>query len=354
MDAAEKERPHHNRFTQTLTRLINQPKFELHLKVFDLNNVPLVSGHSFIKWHLANSMHAEQRGRTSRCPILNHRVDYNFSKVVPSIRIPVDRNLNLAECNIEFEVMQEFSTAAAGLRDERVPLGVVRLNLSEFVEESDALTSRKRSASLSGGGNLSASTTAGPMGPPPLPKTCGGEDVVEDGIVRRYLMQESKINSTLKVSILMVQTDGERNYVAPPLRTAPVFGGISGFMPGAEQTEQDDTGRTPPCPPSLYTQLTQPRRLPPQHPKVPRRRRAPGPLPQRPDGDLVRPARGAPRLRRGREPLLRRQRLGPLPLHLPLLPALPQGRDPIPRRRRHQRKPLGRRGLRRDAAAVGL
>lgn len=33
MDAADGERPHHNRFTQTLTRLVNQPKFELHLKV---------------------------------------------------------------------------------------------------------------------------------------------------------------------------------------------------------------------------------------------------------------------------------------------------------------------------------
>ncbi|KAK3363417.1 hypothetical protein B0T25DRAFT_527361 [Lasiosphaeria hispida] len=43
-------------------------------------------------------------------------------------------------------------------------------------------------------------------------------------------MQESKINSTLKISILMAQVDGERNYVAPPLKTAPVFGGIAGFV----------------------------------------------------------------------------------------------------------------------------
>lgn len=206
--------------------------------------MPLVSGHSFIKWHLVNSIHADQRGRTSRCPILNHRVDYNFSKVVPSIRIPVDRNLNLAECYIEFAVLQEFTTVAANLRDERVPLGVVRLNLSEFVEESDALTSRKRSASLSTGSQLSTMATSGSMGPPPLPKVYGGEEVVEDGIVRRYLMQDSKINSTLKISVLMVQTDGERNYVAPPLRTAPVFGGIAGFMTGTEPTEQDDVGRT--------------------------------------------------------------------------------------------------------------
>lgn len=253
MDTSEKphHHHHHHRFTKTLTRLVNQPKFELHLRVnphprstprttassnapqvFDLNNVPLVSGHSFIKWHLANSIHAEHRGRTPRCPILNHRVDYGYSKVIPSIRIPIERNSALAECYIELEILQEFSVPAAGVRDERVPLGVVRLNLSEFVEESDAITSRKRSASLG--------TAAGAaMGSPPVPRVHGGEET-EDGIVRRYLMQESKVNSTLQVGILMVQIDGERNYVAPPLKTAPVFGGIAGFMAG-EQVEQDDT-----------------------------------------------------------------------------------------------------------------
>lgn len=147
---------------------------------------------------------------------------------MPSIRIPIDRNSALSECHIELEVLQEFSVPSATVRDERVPLGVVRLNLSEFVEESDAITSRKRSASL------------GAMGSPPIPRVHGGDEVAEDGIVRRYLMQESKVNSTLQIGILMVQIDGERNYAAPPLKSAPVFGGIAGFMAG-EQVEQDDT-----------------------------------------------------------------------------------------------------------------
>jgi hypothetical protein len=56
------------------------------------------------------------------------------------------------------------------------------------------------------------------------------------------LLQESKINSTLKIGILMVQVDGDRNYVAPPLKTAPVFGGIAGIMTG-EPVEPDDGGR---------------------------------------------------------------------------------------------------------------
>ncbi|KAF6844527.1 hypothetical protein CMUS01_01005 [Colletotrichum musicola] len=216
-----------------------KPKFELHLKIYDLNNVPLVSGTSIVKWHLSHSIIAEHRGRTPKCPISNHKVEYNYSKVVTHIRISIDRNNNLTECPIEFEVLQEFS---GGGHDEKISLGCVRLNLSEYVEESDGLTresvsfdrghSRKRSSGT-------ASTSPKSTAPPTL-----DEVDVEDGIVRRYLMQDSKINSTLKIGILMVQLDGDKNYSAPPLRTAPVFGGIAGIMAG-EQVEQDDAGQLP-------------------------------------------------------------------------------------------------------------
>ncbi|KEZ41341.1 Uncharacterized protein SAPIO_CDS7453 [Scedosporium apiospermum] len=228
-------------FSPKLTQLSNQPKFELHLKIYDLNNVPLVSGYSFIKWHITSSIHAEHRGRTQKCPIANHRVDYNYAKVVPSIRIGIDRNASLGECFIEFEVLQEFPVGG-GARDERILLGVVRLNLSEFVEESDAITTRKRSASLSVASFATAMGSPGSMAPPPLPRSSGADGVAEEGIMRRYLMQESKINSTLKIGILMVQIDGERNYVAPPLKTAAVFGGIAGIMAG-DQAEQDEPGQ---------------------------------------------------------------------------------------------------------------
>lgn len=52
-------------------------------------------------------------------------------------------------------------------------LGRIRLNLSEYVDKSDD----------------------------------------EEGIVRRYLMQNSKINSTLRVGICMRQTEGDRNFI---------------------------------------------------------------------------------------------------------------------------------------------
>ncbi|KAK4199694.1 N-terminal C2 in EEIG1 and EHBP1 proteins-domain-containing protein [Triangularia verruculosa] len=243
-----------------------QPRFEVHLKVYDLNNVPLVSGVSLIKWHLPHSIHSEQRGRTQKCPIQNHRVDYNYSRVF-SVRIAIDRNSNLVECPIEFEVLQEFSgpgILSASGRDEKISLGVVRLNLSEFVEESEAIL---RDVSLPGGPSLrdilaspardlksaasshrrkrsSLSNTTVPEvldGSPRSSHASEPEDdsntsspmsEVRDGVLRRYLMQESKINSTLKISILMIQVDGDRNYSAPPPKSAPVFGGIAGFVAG--------------------------------------------------------------------------------------------------------------------------
>ncbi len=106
----------------------------------------------------------------------------------------------LQECNIDFEVIQDYNSGARG---EKITLGHVMLNLSEYVEILD-------------------------------------QDG-EEGITRRYLMQESKINSTLKIGISMKQLDGERNFIAPPLKTAPVFGGIAGIV-DFDQTE-DDLGR---------------------------------------------------------------------------------------------------------------
>ncbi|KAJ4263950.1 hypothetical protein NW762_005988 [Fusarium torreyae] len=204
-----------------------KPKFDLHLKIYDLNNVPLVSGQSFVKWHLSHSMTAEHRGRTQKCPIANHRVDYGFVTAVPSIRISIDRNNNLTECPVEFEVVQEFGLT------EKVTLGFVRLNLSEYVEESEAFAKDVASPGRIRSGSIGVSPTRGTSRPR------RDSDVVEDGIVRRYLMQDSKVNSTLKISILMIQVDGERSYIAPPLKTAPVFGGIGGIM---SEAIEDDSG----------------------------------------------------------------------------------------------------------------
>lgn len=261
--------------------------------------MPLVQGSSHIKWHLPHSIHSDHRGRTPKCPIAKHRVEYNYGKIIP-VRIAIDKNNNLSECPVEFEVIQEFPTApsslggtggaggsgagggAGGGREERITLGRLTLNLAEYVEESEAFardlllrparrapvpSSNPSTVKSSGqahghtrtrsGLSTSAPITASDASSPTTPRT-SSDDIsptsadpqqqqqqqqqpappfeavyVEDGVIRRYLMTESKINSTLKIGILMVQVDGERNYVAPPLKTAPVFGGITGIAGGS-------------------------------------------------------------------------------------------------------------------------
>ncbi|PNP39278.1 hypothetical protein TGAMA5MH_08696 [Trichoderma gamsii] len=212
-----------------------KPKFELHLKIYDLNNVPLVSGTSFIKWHLPHSMHADHRGRTPKAAIANHRVEYNFSKVITGVRMSVDKNNSLNECLIEFEIVQEFALT------EKITLGHIKLNLAEYVEESEIFLREVNSLS-------STRKRTNSSGSPTSANDLKLSDEVirdaEEGIIRRYLMQDSKVNSTLKISILLIQVDGERNFIAPPLKTAPVFGGIAGFMV-PEQTEDEILGPLP-------------------------------------------------------------------------------------------------------------
>ncbi|TGJ78289.1 hypothetical protein E0Z10_g10474 [Xylaria hypoxylon] len=246
-----------------------KPKFELHLWIYDLNNVPLVTGKSYVKWHLPNSIHGEHRGRTAKCSVdkIRHRASYNYSKTVP-LRISIDRANNLTECHIEFEVLQEFSSELGG-RDEKISLGNVRLNLSEYVEESEGFPRRSTTSRVAGSlehardkvtsqyvphQKLSSGRSASEAERTATSSSAGTaiqhpeeNDVVdeeaEEGIVRRYLMQDSKINSTLKIGILMVQADGERNYVAPALKSATMFmGGISNIVTNANEQADAEEG----------------------------------------------------------------------------------------------------------------
>ncbi|KAF2114439.1 N-terminal C2 in EEIG1 and EHBP1 proteins-domain-containing protein [Lophiotrema nucula] len=183
-----------------------RPKFELHLKILDLNNVPLVTGTTFIKWHLPHSTSAEHRGRTEKCPIKDHKVFYDYS-IKTVLRLTVDKNNQLQDSFVEFEVVQEYS---AGGRGERITLGYVRINLAEYVESSELQV----------------------------------QDGDDWGVTRRYLMQESKINSTLKISIYMRHIEGDKNFIAPPLKTAQVFSGIAGIVAG-EQADGEESGAVP-------------------------------------------------------------------------------------------------------------
>jgi hypothetical protein len=132
--------------------------------------------------------------------IRDHKAVYDYSKQLP-VRLTVDRSGMLEECHVHFEIVQDY---AEGQKGGRVVLGNVKLNLSEYVEREGELR-----------------------------RNPDGEDLGEedgDGVTRRYLMQDSKINSTLKVGIHMKQVEGEKDFVVPPLKTATVFGGIAGIV----------------------------------------------------------------------------------------------------------------------------
>ncbi|MCJ1436756.1 hypothetical protein MMC27_006138 [Xylographa pallens] len=178
-----------------------RPKFELKLKIIDLNNVPLVSGTSYIKWHLPSSTSAEHRGRTLKAVIKEHKVNWDYEKTIP-VRLIVDRNGMLQDFDIHFEVLQEYSSGARG---ERILLGNIKLNLAEYVE---------------------------------------GSGETEDGVTRSCVTGENELLTSSKVSISLKQIDGDKNFTAPPLKSAPVFGGIAGIMT-SEQGELDDLGQVP-------------------------------------------------------------------------------------------------------------
>lgn len=75
----------------------------------------------------------------------------------------------LQECDIHFEVIQEFNSSPTS---EKVVLGKFKLNLAEYVDKVEE----------------------------------------DEGVVRRYLMYDSKVNSTVKIGVAMRQMEGDRNY----------------------------------------------------------------------------------------------------------------------------------------------
>lgn len=141
---------------------------ETSAQIIDLNNVPLVSGTAFVKWRLPSSSTAEHHGHTDKAIIIDHRAYWNYEKTL-QVRLTIDRNQTLHECELVLDIIQEFGSGGHG---DKNLLGRIKLNLAEYVDKSDD----------------------------------------EEGIVRRYLMQDSKVNSTLRVGIVMRQIDGDRNF----------------------------------------------------------------------------------------------------------------------------------------------
>ena len=124
-------------------------RFELTLRIIDLNNVPLVSGTSFAKWHVPGSTAAEHRGRTPQAAIRDHRVHYDYEQRT-TVRLTVGKESKslLEECPLVIEVLQEYTSAGRG---ERIRLGHVRLNLAEYVDAVEEVSSPVGGGARAGG-----------------------------------------------------------------------------------------------------------------------------------------------------------------------------------------------------------
>lgn len=121
------------------------------------------------------------------------------------MRLTIDKSAQLQQCEIHFEIIQEYNELKGG----RVHLGNVKLNLAEYTRMPEAFLD-------------------------------DSQDGAEDGMItRRYLMQDSKVNATLKIGIAMKQIEGDTNFFAPPLKSAMVVGGIAGVI-NAEADGTDD------------------------------------------------------------------------------------------------------------------
>ena len=122
-----------------------------------------------MRWRLPSSSATEHQGHTEKATLSDHRAYWNYEKIL-QVRLTIDRTSMLQECEINFEVIQEFHSSPTS---EKNNLGKIKLNLAEYVDKADE----------------------------------------DEGIVRRYLMFDSKVNSTVKIGIVMRQLEGDRNFV---------------------------------------------------------------------------------------------------------------------------------------------
>ncbi|PKC61632.1 hypothetical protein RhiirA1_348549 [Rhizophagus irregularis] len=124
-------------------------QFELEILIEELANVPLVAGLYYIKWKLKNGK--KTNGITERALIKYHSIVWRY-KLHNSVQIVIGKDGVLVPCELSIKELNGGK--------EVNNIGKLLLNLSEYV-------------------GLNSMT-------------------------RRYLLQDSKINSTLKVNILHI------------------------------------------------------------------------------------------------------------------------------------------------------
>ena len=158
-----------------------RPKLKLTLQIHELSSIPLVTGQVFVKWHILNSSRGECRGKTERAPIHDHKAGWVEYTRECMFKVGIGKGGVLQERILNMEVWVEMISGR-----ERVRIGSVSVNLSEYASVNSE--------------------------------------------TRRYLLQESKMNSTVKVTIKVEHVDGLREYTTPPMKKAQMFHGITNLL----------------------------------------------------------------------------------------------------------------------------
>ncbi|KAI9476085.1 MAG: N-terminal C2 in EEIG1 and EHBP1 proteins-domain-containing protein [Benjaminiella poitrasii] len=160
--------------------------FELTILIQDLTNVPLVSGLYYVKWKLKNAVHSS--GSTVRAPIRDHCIFWGHP-ISTMAHLVISKQHILGPCELKLEVYQEL-----GGSKDTVPIGNLTINLSEYA-----------------GSGL---------------------------ITRRYLLDNCKFNSTIKLSIKVDQiSTALTEYEIPPLKKQQIFTDIPSMI--TERQQQD-------------------------------------------------------------------------------------------------------------------
>ncbi|KAI8997531.1 N-terminal C2 in EEIG1 and EHBP1 proteins-domain-containing protein [Pilobolus umbonatus] len=153
--------------------------FEVTLQVEDLTNVPLVSGLYYVKWRLKNTDHTS--GSTSSQPIRDHSIIWGH-RIITKAHLIISKHHVLGSCEFKMDVYQEL-----GGHKDAIPIGGLTINLSEYANSGY--------------------------------------------ITRRYLLNDCKFNSTVKLSIKMDQmSTTSTEYITPPLKKQQIFADIPSMI----------------------------------------------------------------------------------------------------------------------------
>ncbi|QLQ79097.1 hypothetical protein HG537_0B04450 [Torulaspora globosa] len=162
-----------------------KPKFLLTLRINELINIPQSSGYCYVKWHLKEGTGTsasspivdsngeeiyvmnQSHGATPRIMVENHRARWNYEFERPlQIKMLVDKNRELISKVLLLEVFFEFLSDTSGNKPRRsnsgsqsvkngpnnvysqkasgkMLLGVVSLNLAQYVREDEQATTNR-------------------------------------------------------------------------------------------------------------------------------------------------------------------------------------------------------------------